>query len=105
MAYLDHAASTPVRPEAIAAWHESPFGNPASVHGVGRAARRALEEAREAIAAHLGVDYVDGAWEWLPGMTRTWHPEHSDWTRVWTPQVQAVFDEIGGPALLERWGY
>ena len=55
MAYLDHAASTPVRPEAIAAWHESPFGNPASVHGVGRAARRALEEAREAIAAHLGV--------------------------------------------------
>ena len=55
MAYLDHAASTPVRPEAIAAWHESPFGNPASVHGVGRAARRTLEEAREAIAAHLGV--------------------------------------------------
>lgn len=65
----------------------------------------ASDAAMRRIAAHLGVDYVDGAWEWLPGMTRTWHPEHSDWTRVWTPQVQAVFDEIGGPALLERWGY
>lgn len=57
------------------------------------------------IAQHLGVPYVDGAWQWLPGLTRTWHPAHSDWAQLWTPQVQAVFEEIGGPALLERWGY
>jgi cysteine desulfurase len=57
--YLDHAATTPVRPEVRAAMlpflGDEAFGNPSSSHGVGRAARAALEGARERIAAALGV--------------------------------------------------
>ncbi|MFI0432060.1 MAG: cysteine desulfurase family protein [Candidatus Nanopelagicales bacterium] len=59
MAYLDHAATTPVRPAASAAWHSAPFGNAASVHGAGRAARRVLEEARESVAESLGVSAAE----------------------------------------------
>lgn len=54
-AYLDHAASTPVRPEVAAALADElgRVGNPSSLHGSGRAARRVVEEAREQIAAAL----------------------------------------------------
>lgn len=58
MLYLDHAADTPVRPEALAAMTrllETGVGNASSVHGAGRAARGALEEARERVAAALGA--------------------------------------------------
>lgn len=57
LAYLDHAATTPVRPEALAAYAAAlaHVGNPASAHGAGRAARRRLEESREGIAAALGA--------------------------------------------------
>jgi cysteine desulfurase len=55
--YLDHAASTAMRPEAIEAMnavHAQP-GNASSLHGSGRWARRLLEEARETIAAAVGA--------------------------------------------------
>ncbi|MFM8973792.1 MAG: cysteine desulfurase family protein [Actinomycetota bacterium] len=57
-AYLDHAASTPMRPEALAAM--LPFlaehpGNPSGTHGAARIAKSALEEAREVIAGCCGV--------------------------------------------------
>lgn len=54
--YLDHAATTPMRPVAVAAYAEaaSSVGNASSLHGAGRRARRRLEEARESLAAHLG---------------------------------------------------
>ncbi len=56
-AYLDHAATTPVLPEAAAVLveHLSRTGNPSSLHTAGRAARRAVEEARETLAAALGA--------------------------------------------------
>jgi cysteine desulfurase len=56
-AYLDHAATTPMVPEAIEAMTRQlgAVGNPSSLHGSGRAARRVVEEAREAIAARLGA--------------------------------------------------
>ncbi|WP_375394103.1 cysteine desulfurase family protein [uncultured Sphingomonas sp.] len=56
--YLDHAATTPMRPEAIVAVAEgmARWANPSSPHGEGRAARRALEDARARIAAALGWD-------------------------------------------------
>lgn len=56
--YLDHAATTPMRPEAIAAVERGmrAWANPSSPHGEGRAARAALEEARARIAAALGWD-------------------------------------------------
>ncbi len=56
--YLDHAATTPVRPEvadAMAACMAEAFGNPSSRHGWGRRARGRLEAARVRAAASLGV--------------------------------------------------
>ncbi len=57
MPYLDHAATTPMLPEAIAAVTEAmgQRGNPSSLHGSGRAARRRVEESREQLAAALGA--------------------------------------------------
>ncbi len=59
MIYLDHAASTPMRPEAVAAM--LPFlvdhpGNPSGSHGASRAAKTALEQAREDVADCVGRD-------------------------------------------------
>ncbi|MGH7373682.1 MAG: cysteine desulfurase family protein [Candidatus Rokuibacteriota bacterium] len=56
--YLDHNASTPVHPEAVAAmlpYFSEWFGNPSSVHGFGREAREGLETAREQVAHFLRV--------------------------------------------------
>jgi cysteine desulfurase len=56
-AYLDHAATTALLPEAAEAWREaaSRLGNPSSLHTSGRSARRLVEEARESIADDLRV--------------------------------------------------
>ncbi len=54
--YLDNHATTPMLPEVIEAMRSvwcGPPGNPASGHSFGRAARRALEDAREKVAHHL----------------------------------------------------
>jgi cysteine desulfurase len=53
--YLDHAATTPMRPEAVAAVVEgmARWANPSSPHAEGRAARAALEDARRRIAQAL----------------------------------------------------
>jgi cysteine desulfurase len=55
--YLDYAATTPMRPEAIAAMTEelAQLGNPSSLHAAGRRARRVVEESREEIAAVFGA--------------------------------------------------
>ncbi len=55
--YLDHAASTPMVPAAIEALtiELARSGNPSSLHGSGRAARRVVEESRELIASHVGA--------------------------------------------------
>jgi cysteine desulfurase len=56
--YLDHAATTPLRPEvreAMLPFLDGRFGNPSSAHAFGREARAALEEARERIASTLGA--------------------------------------------------
>jgi cysteine desulfurase len=57
MPYLDHAATTPVLPEAIAAVGAAlgELGNASSLHGSGRRARRQVEESREQLAASLGA--------------------------------------------------
>ena len=57
MIYLDHNATTPMRPEVLQAM--LPFftemsGNPSSIHGAGQAARAAVEEARGRVATALG---------------------------------------------------
>ena len=56
--YLDHAATTPLRPEALAAmlpFLSGEHGNPSSPHRAGRRARAALDESREAVAAAIGA--------------------------------------------------
>ncbi|MSO85464.1 MAG: cysteine desulfurase [Rhodospirillales bacterium] len=55
--YLDHNATTPIRPEAGRAMAVAlaRTGNPSSVHRFGRAGRRAVEDAREQIAALVGA--------------------------------------------------
>lgn len=69
--YLDHASTSPLRPEARHAYVEaldSPAGDPGRIHEEGMAARVALEEAREVVAGFLGarsreVVFTSGATE------------------------------------------
>jgi cysteine desulfurase len=56
-AYLDHAASTPMRPEAVEAmlpFLSDRFANPSGAHAAARDARRAVDEARDVVAEALG---------------------------------------------------
>ena len=55
--YLDHAATTPMLPEALAVMTEElgRVGNASSLHASGRGARRVVEESRELIAENLGA--------------------------------------------------
>ncbi len=61
MVYLDHAATTPMLPEAIDALTAAlaVVGNPSSIHSAGQQAKRLLEESRERIAATLGADGIE----------------------------------------------
>ncbi len=56
--YLDNSATTPVDPRVVAAmapWHAKAFGNPSSLHALGRQARDAVETARAQVAALIGA--------------------------------------------------
>lgn len=60
--YLDHNATTPLAPEALAemlpflsGYYDGRFGNPSSIHGAGRDARAAVDEARDRLAQLLGA--------------------------------------------------
>ena len=56
--YLDHAATTPVDPEVLQTmlpFFSTCYGNPSSVHGTGREAKRAVEQARKQAASALGA--------------------------------------------------
>jgi cysteine desulfurase len=57
LVYLDHAATTPMLPEALDAMAEelAQTGNPSSLHNAGRRARRVVEESREQIAQAFGA--------------------------------------------------
>ena len=58
--YLDHAATTPVRPEVLEAMlpylTNQAFGNPSSAHRFGRAARAGIEQARREVAQAVGAE-------------------------------------------------
>jgi cysteine desulfurase len=57
--YLDHSATTPVDPEVLGAmmrYFGNHFGNPSSIHGFGQEAKKAIEAAREQVAALIGAD-------------------------------------------------
>src|SRR4051812_3752363 len=60
--YLDHNATTPVLPEAMEAmlpFLNGEFGNASSIHQWGQRARKAVEQAREQVAAFIGAASAD----------------------------------------------
>ena len=60
--YLDNAATTPVAPEVLTAmmpYLTESYGNPSSTHAVGRKARAAIEQARNAIAKLIGASSTE----------------------------------------------
>ena len=62
MIYLDHAATTPMRPqvwEAMTALAFETFGNSSGVHEISRQAKNALEEAREKVAVLIGAQPME----------------------------------------------
>jgi cysteine desulfurase len=75
--YLDHASTTPARPEAVAVlsrWAALPPGDPGRLHEEGRIVRDALEEAREEVAGLLGavprqIVFTSGATEAINAAT------------------------------------
>ena len=88
-AYLDHAASTPVRPEVLEAmlpWLADHFGNPTGSHARARAARRAVDEAREPVAELVGC--APGEVVFTSGGT-----EADDLA------INGVLDAVGGSAV------
>lgn len=106
-AYLDHAATTPLSPEALAALTRelSRTGNPSSLHGSGRRARRSVEDAREVLAAAAGahpseVIFTSGGTEAdnlaVKGLYWARHGEDPSRTRVLCSAVEhpAVLDTV-----------
>ncbi len=106
--YLDHAATTPMLPEAVAAMtaHLAHPGNASSLHASGRRARRVVEESREQIAQALNcrpgeVVFTSGGTEAdnlaLKGLWWSRHDADPKRTRVLTTAVEhhAVLDALG----------
>lgn len=65
----------------------------------------ASDKAMHDIANYLDVPYINGAFEELPGLTRTWTGKLSDYRMIWTPEVKEQWDAEEGQELLIRWGY
>lgn len=60
--YLDHAATTPLRPEVLEAmqpWLLQEYGNPSSLHAEGRAAKHAIDQAREIVSNALDAIFAE----------------------------------------------
>ncbi|AMK23408.1 MULTISPECIES: cysteine desulfurase family protein [unclassified Sphingobium] len=107
--YLDHAATTPILPQAQAAMIQAleSWSNPSSPHGDGRAARAALEDARRRIGSALGWDghviFTSGASEAIAialtrskaGRILTSPVEHDSVLRV-TPEAERLEVDING---------
>ncbi|TWT26228.1 cysteine desulfurase family protein [Planomicrobium sp. CPCC 101110] len=57
--YLDHAATSPMHPEVVRTFTEAlgtVYGNPSSIHGTGRTARKALDDARRVFAKSINAE-------------------------------------------------
>jgi cysteine desulfurase len=113
--YLDHAATTPMLPEAIDAMTEElgRLGNPSSLHDAGRRARRVVEESREQIAEVFGaraseVIFTSGGTEAdnlaVKGMFWARRAADPNRCRVLTTAVEhhAVLDSVQWLAAAER---
>lgn len=112
-AYLDHAASTPMLPEAVAAMSAQlgRLGNASSLHASGRAARRVVEESRELIAERLGcrpaeVVFTSGGTEAdnLAVKGGFWAGSGSSAAKG-TPRTRLITTAIEHPAVVESVGW
>lgn len=105
--YLDHAATTPIAAEALAALTRelARTGNPSSLHGSGRRARRTVEDARETVAAAAGahpseVIFTSGGTESdnlaVKGLYWSRVAENPSWRRILCSVVEhhAVLDTV-----------
>jgi cysteine desulfurase len=105
--YLDHAATTPMRPVAVEAMmrHVGEVGNASSLHAAGRRARRVVEESREQIAGALGcrpgeIVFTSGGTESdnlaLKGLWWARHGEDPGRTRILSSSAEhhAVLDPL-----------
>ncbi|YCH08141.1 cysteine desulfurase family protein [Arthrobacter sp. alpha11c] len=105
--YLDHAATTPMSGQALAVMTRelARTGNPSSLHGAGRRARRAVEDARETLAAAAGahpseVIFTSGGTEAdnlaVKGLFWARHDENPRRTRILCSAVEhhAVMDTV-----------
>ncbi|MEV7604638.1 cysteine desulfurase family protein [Paenarthrobacter sp. NPDC089322] len=105
--YLDHAATTPMTAEALAVMTRelARTGNPSSLHGAGRRARRIVEDARETLAAAAGahpseVIFTSGGTEAdnlaVKGLYWARHDENPRRTRILCSAVEhhAVMDTV-----------
>ncbi|MBY0431499.1 MAG: aminotransferase class V-fold PLP-dependent enzyme, partial [Rhodospirillales bacterium] len=112
--YLDHNATTPVRPAVRAAMAEALewVGNPSSVHRLGRLARRHVEDARERVAALVnvqpsGIVFTSGGSEAnalaLKGSGRrrvlVSAVEHASVLKAWADAVPIPVDDRGVVSL------
>lgn len=57
------------------------------------------------LASYLNISYLEDAWPNLPGFTVTWTGEYSDWTKLWTPELDTFWNANGGQEILTIWNY
>src|SRR2546430_10535914 len=97
MAYLDHAATTPMLPEAVDAYLAASraVGNASSLHAPGRQARRRVEEAREQVAAVLRAPPPRGIF--TPGGTERDKPPRQG-RHLGPPAARPAPPPLGAPA-------
>src|SRR5262245_40403411 len=106
--YLDHNATTPLRPEAWEAMRDVPPGNPSSAHATGRKARQALEDAREKIATLLGafpdeVTFTSGATEANNIAIFGLHPTHALASHLEHPCVIEPLRQLEARGVVVEW--
>ncbi|MGI8847192.1 MAG: cysteine desulfurase family protein [Candidatus Dormibacteria bacterium] len=115
--YLDHAATTPLAPGALAAmlpWMEGAVGNPSAVHSLGRRARAAIDDARDRLAGAVGcasreIVVTSGGTEAdnlaVRGVLERWGPERGRHLVVSAVEHEAVLNtaerlaDIGAASL------
>jgi len=57
------------------------------------------------IATYLDVPYLTDAYANLPGLTRTWTGNYSDWTEHWTQDIEDAWQAVGGANVEQDYGY
>ena len=100
--YFDHNATSPLLPEARAAWLESAdqlIGNPSSPHRLGSRAEAALQHARERLAALLGCDAMDIVW--TSGATESNNTVLYHFARTLPAAAEIWISAIEHPCILE----